>query len=384
LDFHLSQEQRELQKLALDIAEGHFRPRAADVDRTEEYPYDNVEVLVKANLMGMTLPPQYGGGGRPLIDAVLCVEQVARACGTTARILVEGNTGTTLAIAHYGSETQKQKYLPQIVAGEKPCICITEPEAGSAATDMRTRAVQAGDAYILNGTKCFITGAGVSNVYLVFARFWGDSGADGIGGIIVEKGTPGFSIGRRTPMMGLRGLPEGELVFQDCRVPAANLLVVEQGFKKLMQAYNSQRVGAATVALGIAQGALEEAVKYSLERHQFGQPIADFQGLRWMLSDMSVQVEAGRWLLYRAAANAGQDLPEMEEAAIAKTFIGEMAIAVTNSALQVFGGYGYSRDLPVERMVRDARMFTIGGGTAQMMRNVIGRGIVARGTGRWD
>jgi alkylation response protein AidB-like acyl-CoA dehydrogenase len=182
-------------------------------------------------------------------------------------------------------------------------------------------------------------------------------------------------------MMGIRGLPEAELIFQDCLVPQSNLLVLEHGFKKLMQAYNSQRVGAATVALGIAQGAMEEAVKYSIERHQFGQPISDFQGLRWMLSDMSIQVEAGRWLLYRAAANAGHGLPDMDEAAIAKTFIGEMAITVTNNALQVFGGYGYSRDLPLERMVRDARMFTIGGGTSQMMRNVIGRGIVARGDG---
>ncbi|MDP6101087.1 MAG: acyl-CoA dehydrogenase family protein [Dehalococcoidia bacterium] len=381
MDFQLDEEQRALRNLALDLAERRFRHRAAEIDRTEEYPYDNAEALVQANLMGMTLPSRYGGQNRTLLDAVLCVEQVARVCATTARIIVEGNTGTALAISHYGSEAQKQKYIPMIVAGEKPCICITEPEAGSAATDMKTSATQVADGYILNGNKCWITGAGIANVYLVLARFGGGGGTVGIGGIIVDKGTPGFTVGRRTPMMGIRGLPEAELIFQDCLVPQSNLLVLEHGFKKLMQAYNSQRVGAATVALGIAQGAMEEAVKYSIERHQFGQPISDFQGLRWMLSDMSIQVEAGRWLLYRAAANAGHGLPDMDEAAIAKTFIGEMAITVTNNALQVFGGYGYSRDLPLERMVRDARMFTIGGGTSQMMRNVIGRGIVARGDG---
>jgi len=308
------------------------------------------------------------------------VEQVARACGTTARILVEGNAGTALAIAHYGTPAQKERYLPLIVQGEKPCICITEPQAGSAATDLKTRATPVDGGYVLNGTKCFITGAGISRIYLVFARFWGERGADGIGGILVEKGTPGFSFGRRIPMMGLRGIPEGELLFQECRVPQENVLVVEEGFKKLMRAYNSQRVGAAAVALGLAQGALEEAVRYSRERQQFGQPIGDFQGMRWLLADMTIQVEAGRWLLYRAAANAGHGLPDMEEAAIAKTFVAEMAVAVTNQALQVFGGYGYSRDLPLERIVRDARMFTIGGGTVQMMRNVIGRAVVARGS----
>jgi alkylation response protein AidB-like acyl-CoA dehydrogenase len=275
------------------------------------------------------------------------------------------------AIVEYGSEAQKRKYLPRVVQGDKPAIAITEPGAGSAASDLETRAEPSGDAWTLTGTKRWITGAGVSQTYVVFCRFDGIPGPEGIGALIVEAGTPGLAVTRRERAMGMRGIPEGEVVFDRCRVPRENLLLPAGGFKRLMVAYNGQRLGAATVALGLAQGALEAAVRYAGEREQFGRPIGHFQGLRWMIADMAIQVEAARQVVYRAAANAGHGLPDMIEAAMAKTLASETAARVTNDALQVFGASGYSRDLPLERMVRDARMFTIAGGTVQMMRNMV-------------
>ena len=369
--FTLTPAQEEIQQRARIIADEEIGPRAARIDQTEEFPLDNIQTLVRERFMGLTIPQEYGGGGRPVIDAVLVIEQIARVCGTTGRIVVEGNLGTVGAVTHLGSETHKKRYLPWVCEGEKPAIAITEKEAGSAATDMRTQAMLDGDSYVLDGQKWWITGAGTSRLYLVYARFNGKPGAAGIGGLLVEKGMPGFRIGKREPTMGLRGLNEGELHFEGCRVPRENLLIGEGGFKPLMSAYNGQRVGAATVALGLAQGACEEAVRFSKERTQGGQPIASFQGLQWMMADMTIQIEAARLLIYRAAVKAGHKFPSRQEAAIAKTFAGEMAIQVTNQALQIFGGRGYSREFPLERMVRDARMFTIGGGTAQVLRNII-------------
>lgn len=376
--FTLTPEQQELQRRAWSVADAELRLRAARVDQTEEFPLDNVQTLVRERFMGLTIPSRYGGGERPVLDVVLVIEQIARACGTTARIVVEGNLGTVGALTHLGSDAQKAKYLPWVCQGEKPAIAITEKEAGSAATEMRTRAVSEGDSYILDGQKWLITGAGTSRLYLIFARFDGIPGAAGIGGLLVEKGMPGFHIGKREPMMGLRGLPEGELLFDRCRVPRENLLIGAGGFKQLMSAYNGQRVGAATVALGLAQGAYEEAVRFAKERKQFGRPIAAFQGLQWMMADMTIQLDAARLLIYRAATNAGQGFPDRHEAAIAKTFAAEMAIQVTNQALQIFGGRGYSREFPLERMVRDARMFTIGGGTAQVLRSIIATQVLGK------
>jgi alkylation response protein AidB-like acyl-CoA dehydrogenase len=258
-----------------------------------------------------------------------------------------------------------------VVQGDKPAVAITERSAGSAASDLETRAEPSDDAWVLTGTKRWITGAGVSQTYVVFCRFDGIPGPDGIGALIVEADTPGLVVTRRERAMGMRGIPEGEVVFDRCRVPRDNLLLPAGGFKRLMVAYNGQRLGAATVALGLAQGALEAAVLYAGEREQFGRPIGHFQGLRWMIADMALQVEAARQLVYRAAANAGRGFPDMIESAMAKTLASETAARVTNDALQVFGASGYSRDLPLERMVRDARMFTIAGGTVQMMRNLV-------------
>jgi 3-sulfinopropanoyl-CoA desulfinase len=259
-----------------------------------------------------------------------------------------------------------------VLEGEKPAIAISEPAAGSAATDMETRIEETPSGYRIDGHKCWITGAGTSRLYLVYGRFGGRAGAEGIGGVFVERETPGFRIGRRELMMGLRGIPEGELHFEACEVARDNLLVGPgDGFKKLMAAYNGQRLGAATVALGLAQGAYEKALAYATARRQFGRPIGDFQGIRWKLADMAIKIDAARLMIHRAAARARDRFPDALEAAKAKTFAAETAQQVTSEALQIHGAAGYGRTLPLERMMRDARMFAIGGGTLEMMRNLV-------------
>jgi alkylation response protein AidB-like acyl-CoA dehydrogenase len=369
--FPLTPEQEAIRARARALADHEFRERAARWDEREEYPWDNVKRLVEAGLLGMTVPAAHGGPGKNLLDVVLAIEQVARVCGVTGRILVDSNLGAVGAIIHFGSEAQKQRFLPRVLQGDKPAIAITELGAGSAAAELETRAERDGEGWVLTGVKRWITGAGVSQTYVVLCRFDGIPGSAGIGALIVDAGTPGLTVTRRERAMGMRGIPEGEVVFDRCRIPPENLLLPAGGFKQLMAAYNGQRLGAATVALGLAQGALEAAVQYAGTREQFGRPIGHFQGLRWMIADMALQVETARQLIYRAAANAGAGLPDMIEAAMAKTLASETAVRVTNDALQVFGASGYSRDLPLERMVRDARMFTIGGGTVQMMRNLV-------------
>jgi hypothetical protein len=368
----LTAEQEALRKRARELADTVFAERAGRWDDREEYPWDNVKDLVAAGFMGMTVPAEFGGADRPLLDVVLVVEEIARACGVTARIVVEGSLGTVGALRAYGTAVQKRRYCPWVLEGEKPAIAITEVDAGSAATDLRTVAEAVADGYALTGHKRYITGAGTSRLYLVYARFGATPGAEGIGGVLVERDTPGFRIGRREPMMGLRGIPEGELHFERCVVSRDSVLVEPgDGFKKLMHAYNGQRLGAATVALGLAQGAFERALAYAAERRQFGRPIGDFQGIRWKLADMAVRIDASRLLVHRAAARAGRGFPDAVEVAKAKTFAAEMAQEVTSQALQIHGAAGYGRTLPLERMVRDARMFAIGGGTVEMMRNLI-------------
>lgn len=378
MDFDLTDSQREIRQKAREIAESKIAPKAAHWDETEEYPWENARILADAGFMGMNIPGEFGGPERPLIEAVLVVEEMAKVCGITGRIVVDSNMGVVGAIIKYGTEEQKRKYLPMVLQGDKPAIVITEPEAGSAATDMTTRAVLDGDEYILNGKKKWITGAGVSHINLVFTRVVHGGDEQGIGALLVELGAEGFRIGERAFMMGLRGIPESEEIFENCRVPSENLVTV--GFGRLMAAYNAQRVGAGTVALGLAEGAFAQAVEYAKKREQFGRPISEFQGLQWILADARIQLDAARLLLHRAAVQEDPKtgFPDMHLAAIAKTFSAEASIKVTNDALQIFGAAGYSRDLPIERMARDVRMFTIGGGTTQAQRNVIASGIFGR------
>ncbi|MFT7596628.1 MAG: alkylation response protein AidB-like acyl-CoA dehydrogenase [Paracoccaceae bacterium] len=377
----LTDTQKALRARARSLADSRFRDRAARIDETQEYPHDNVRDLVEAGFMGMTLPKAYGGLGLTYLDTVLVVEEIARACAVTARIVVEGNTGGIAAIMAYGTEAQKQRAAAHVLAGDKPAICITEPDAGSAATGMATTAVRKGDRWVLNGKKHWITGGGVSRLHLIFARVMEDGKSQGIAGFIAELGeTKGLSIGAREPTMGLRGIPETEIILQDAEIPAGDIIVppdgLARGFAGLMTAYNSQRVGAGTVALGIAQGAYELALDHLKSRHQFGRPLAEFQGLQWMLADMSIALEASRALLWNAAAGAGKGFPDIRAAAQAKIMAADTAVKVTNDALQLHGAAGYSRNNPLERMVRDARMFTIGGGTAQILRTQVAGSIL--------
>jgi 3-sulfinopropanoyl-CoA desulfinase len=381
--FELSETQKALQQSARKLAQKEFAPRAAEIDRSEDYPWRNVELLKQAGFMGMTIPQEYGGQGLGYLEAVLVIEEMAKVCGVTGRIVVEANMGAIGAIMKYGTETQKKLAAELVLAGDKPAICITEPEAGSAATQMTTRADRKGDDYVLNGRKHWITGGGVSKLHLIFARVFEDGVEQGIGGFIaVRDQARGLVIGRREPAMGLRGIPECEILFEDLQIPQEMMLVppegIRRGFAGLMNAYNGQRVGAATVALGIAAGAFELALEYAQTRKQFDRPICEFQGLQWMLVDMHTQLAAARLLIHKAAAGGGSGFPDITEAAQAKVYASDMAIKVTNDALQIFGAAGYSRELPLERMVRDARMFTIGGGTAQILRTVIASQLLKR------
>ena len=386
--FTLSRDQLALQARARRLAEEAIAPKAAEVDRTEQYPWDSVEKLTQAGFMGMTVPKALGGAGRSYLDTVLVVEEMAKVCGITARIVVEGNMGAIGAILAYGTPQQKALAAQHVLSGDKPAICITEPGAGSAATEMTTTAERVGDGYVLNGMKHWITGGGVSRLHLIFARLVEGGREQGIAGFIAFRDQDaGLVIGEREPTMGLRGIPETRIIFKDLKLPAERIVVppegVKRGFAGLMNAYNSQRVGAAAVALGLGQGAYETALAYTRERKQFGRPIAEFQGLQWMLADLRIQLDAARLMVWRAAASAeweGATFPDPLLAAEAKVIASETAIKATTDALQLHGAMGYSRNLPLERMARDARMFTIGGGTAQMLRNLIGGRILGMKT----
>ncbi len=380
MTWDLTDDQRALQAKARALADEVIAPRAAEVDRTEHYPWDNVAALADAGFTGMCVPTDLGGPGHSLLDAVLVVEQMARVCGVTGRIAVEANMGAISAVLAYGTDAQRKMAAEMVLEGDKPAICITEPDAGSAASEMTTRADRRGDGYVLNGTKHWITGGGVSRLHLIFARVFDEDGTEeGIGGFLaIRDETPGLIFARREPTMGLRGIPEMEVVFDDMEVGPDMVLQPPagfgRGFGQLMNAYNCQRVGAGTVALGLATGAYELALDFVKEREQFGRPIAEFQGLQWMLADMSVKLEAARSLTYRAAASRGPDdspFPDPALAAQGKIFTAERSIEVVSDALQAFGAAGYSRNNPLERMYRDVRMFTIGGGTAQILRTVV-------------
>ncbi len=380
MTYELTDKQLALQTNARALACETIAPRAAETDRAEHYPWDNVAALRDAGFTGMTIPKELNGPGASLLDAVVVVEEMAKVCGVTGRITVEANMGAISAVMAYGTDRQRKLAANLVLDGDKPAICITEPGAGSAASEMTTRADRRGDRYLINGIKHWITGASVSRLYLIFARVFDEDGnSEGIGGFLaVRDETPGMRFGRREPTMGLRAIPEMEVIFEDMEVDADMVLVPPsgfgRGFAELMSAYNSQRVGAATVALGLAQGAYELAVDFVKKRKQFGRPIAEFQGLQWMLADMSVKLEAARGLIHRAATSRdpnGLGFPDPALSAQAKIFASEAAISVVSDALQLHGAAGYSRRNPLERIYRDVRMFTIGGGTAQILRTVV-------------
>ncbi len=384
MDFQLSSTQKMLVDAADKLGRNEFAPKAARWDKNHEYPYENVEKMLEAGFLGMTIPKKFGGPERPLIDVILVIEQIAKYCGVSARIIVETNMGALGSIMAYGTEEQQRMVARRVLEeGDKPVIGMTEPNAGTDLTALKTKAVQKGNSYVLNGTKHWITGGGISVSNLIFARIIDENGVDhGIGGVLVDKGTPGFTFGKVEDAHGLRGIPETELIFQDCEVPKERIVVCDpkEGFKKLMNGYNAQRTGAGTVALGLAQGAHDLAIEYMLQREAFGKKISEFQGLQWMMADAEIKINAARLLLYRAACNARQlpnnvMLPQMREASIAKAYTAHIAYEVVSESMQMFGASGYSRDLPLERMLRDVRMFQLGGGTSQAQINMISRSI---------
>lgn len=382
---NLTEAEARLRARARELAQD-AAAQAAATDKSEQYPWPMVARMAQAGFTGLTIPKEWGGPGLSYFDAVLVIEEFSKACAVCGRIAVEANMGAVGAIMAYGTPAQKKLAADLVLAGDKPAILITEPEAGSAATNMTTRATRRGNDWVLTGDKTWITGGGISRLHLVFARAFENGEEQGIGGFIVTRDgdamPPGMTA-ERIPSMGLRGMPEANITMRDVVVPDTMVLRPPggwaRGFGRLMDAYNGQRVGAATVALGLAAGAYDHAIDRALTREQFGRPIAEFQGLAWMLADMSIELEASRALVWRAARSAGPNgFPDRLAAAQAKVMAADMAIRVTNNALQVWGAAGYSRDNPMERYVRDARMFAIAGGTAQVLRTQVAEQILGR------
>ncbi|HNT91997.1 MAG TPA: acyl-CoA dehydrogenase family protein [Smithellaceae bacterium] len=375
MDFQLSEEQKMFKQSVHDFADQRLAPLVQDWDEKDEAMDRNIlSQYLDMGLLGITLPEKYGGAGLTTFDAILAIEELARVSPIAALPVFETSVGPIRVIDLFGTEEQKKRFIPPACTGEKlMSVAMTEPEAGSALTDLTTRAVLKGDHYVVNGQKRFISGGGHSDSYMVYVRLSEQKGAKGIGGIVIEKDSPGFTFGKQEVFMGLHGMPSCDLIFEDCIVPKENLIIPEGGFIFLMQAFDVERCGNATMSLGIAWGALEAAKKYAQERKAFGKPICEFQGVQFLLADMAMKVEAARLLIYRAAVNAGSGHPSVFESSVAKCFANEIGKEVTDMAIQVFGGYGYSKEYPIERMLRDSRGWPVAGGTVQIQRiNIAG------------
>ena len=380
MNFDLSPAQAALVAQTRDFALREIAPFAAQWDAEEHIPRAQIQKYAAAGYFGMTIPEKYGGRGLSTLDAVLVIEEVARHCGISGRLIVDHNFGAAITILNFGNEAQRQRVLPTVCSGETlMSIGMTEPEAGSALTDLTTSAVEDGADYILNGRKHWITGAGEREYTLVYARFGDVPGPKGIGAILVHREMAGFEFGGRIPSLGVRGVQEGILDFKEMRVPKANLIVPPgSAFGNLMSAYNGQRVGASAVALGIAQGAFDFAHDYADGRTQFGKRITDFQAIQFKLADMAIELDAARMLIYRAASHAQNAITDRYESSVAKVFVSEMAIRVTSEAIQLCGAQGYGRHLPLERMFRDARAFTLAGGSAEIQRLGVATALLGR------
>lgn len=362
-----------VRKFAVDA----FAAKAAYWDEKEEFPRENRELLAKLGYLGLVIPEQYGGSGLSILHATVFLEEISRVCFNTALVCQIAINGPSRAIEILGSEEQKKRLLPKCVSGEYMFgIGMSEPGAGSATTDMVTSVTPDGAGWRLNGHKVFCTGGHLATHILVFARFGKTKGAYGIGAVIVEKGMPGFTVGKPDRKMGGRGVAEAELYFDNVFIPKENVLMVgdetsTKSFRVLMSSFGPERVGNAAMCLGVAHEALELAVAYSKERHQFGRPICEFQGIQWKIADMATQIHATRLMVHHAATHLENGFPNPLAAAQAKLYANEMVQRVTNEALQIHGHYGFTRDFPLERMVRDSRGFALGGGTVEILRNTI-------------
>ncbi|MBQ3438047.1 MAG: acyl-CoA dehydrogenase family protein [Fusobacterium sp.] len=369
--------EEQIREMAKKFTEKEVAPIAEELDRESRFPEETFNKMVKYGMTGIGIPKEYGGSGGDDVIKCIVVEEIAKKCAATAAILsIHGVFGQ--AILKYGSEEQKKFYLSEVSSGGKHgAFALTEPNAGSDAGSAKTRATKDGDDYIINGAKCFITGGAHADYTLVFALTDPSKGLKGLSAIIVPKGTEGFSVGKKEDKMGIRASETSELFFDNCRVPRKNLVGREgDGFKIAMVTLDGARIGIAAQALGIAEGALEESVKYMKERVQFGKTISHLQGLQWYIAEMATRTECAKWMVYRAASLKTQGLPYTKEAAIAKLNASETASFVTNKALQIHGGYGYMKDYPLERMLRDAKITEIYEGTSEIHKVVIARAIL--------
>ena len=373
MDFKLTKEQLLVRKMVREFAENEVKPIAAEIDEEERFPMETVEKMAKLGMMGIYFPKEYGGAGGDVLSYAITVEELAKVCGTTA-VIVSAHTSLCCApIFEHGTEEQKQKYLPDLCSGRKlGAFGLTEPNAGTDASGQQTTAVLDGDHYVLNGSKCFITNGSVADVFVVFAMTDPKMGNRGISAFIVEKGFPGFSQGKHEKKMGIRGSSTCDLIFEDCIVPKENLLGKEgAGFKIAMATLDGGRIGIAAQALGLGEGAINEAIKYTSERVQFKKRISSFQNTQFQLADMHTRMQAAQFLVYNAALKKQAHERCSMEAAMAKLFAAEAASDVTRRAVQLFGGYGYTREYPVERMMRDAKITEIYEGTSEVQRMVI-------------
>jgi butyryl-CoA dehydrogenase len=378
MDLQLNEEQRLVRDMVHDFAQKEIAPLAAEVDKTEEFPAENIRKMAELGLLGLPYPEQYGGGGGDYVSCAIAVEEIARACGSTALVYAAHVSLGCGPIYYFGTEAQKQKWLPRLCSGQGlAAFGLTEPEAGSDAGATRTTAVRDGDHYVLNGSKMWITSGAIADVVNCTAKTDPAAGTRGISCFLVEKGMPGFVPGKNEPKMGLKGSVTSALSLENCRVPAENLLGREgEGFKQMLITLDPGRISIGAMALGLAQAALDEGVRYSKQRVQFGKPIARFQAIQWMIADMATEIDAARLMVYRAAALKDAGKPFSKEAAMAKLYASEVAERAAFKAIQIHGGYGYSREYPVERIYRDQRLCTIGEGTSEIQRLVIARHVL--------
>lgn len=373
MNFELTREQQLVQQMVREFALNEVKPIAAEIDETEEFPMENVQKMAKLGMMGIPFKKEYGGAGGDTVSYIIAVEELSKVCGTTGVIVSAHTSLCGSVIDQFGTPAQKEKYLPDLATGRKiGAFGLTEPGAGTDAAGQQTVAVLDGDNYILNGSKIFITNGGVAETFIIFAMTDRSQGTRGISAFVVEKSFPGFSIGKKEDKLGIRASSTTELIMENCIVPKENLLGKEgKGFGIAMKTLDGGRIGIAAQALGIAEGALEEAIAYMKERKQFNRPLSAFQGLQWMVAEMDTKVEAAKHLVYKAACLKDAGLPYTIEAARAKLFAAEVAMDVTTKAVQIFGGYGYTKEYPVERMMRDAKITEIYEGTSEVQKMVI-------------
>ena len=370
MDFSLTKQQAMLLDSLRDMAKREkFRELAAEIDETGKFPHHLPRKFAGIGLLGMTLSPEHGGAGEESLTAILAIEELAKYSPMIAAPVFESNVGPVRAIDMFGTEEQKKRIIPGVCAGEySVSVCMTEPEAGSDLTSLTTRLEDRGDHYVLNGQKSFISGGGEASHYMVYTRFGDTLGYKGIGAVLLEKDTSGFTFGKQEAYMGLHGMPSCDLYFDNVKVPSKDVVINPGDFGNLMLTFDIERCGNAAMCLGIAGGSLEAAKKYALERRAFGKAICEFQAIQFLVADMAMQLDAARLLVYRAASGAGEGMPSIYEASMGKCFANEMVKEVTDKAMQIFGGYGYSKEFPLERMMRDGRAWSVAGGTLQMLR----------------